>query len=47
MPNDNVVKLIQPGTFEDQLPEVAEFLGEHAGLKTGGGRQIDLELSFE
>ena len=56
MSNDNVVKLIQPGSFEDQLTEVlrngaralithaveaevAEFLGKHADLKTGAGRQ--------
>ena len=56
MPNDNVIKLIQPGTFEDQLTEVlrsgaralltqaveaevADFLGEHADLKTEDGRQ--------
>jgi transposase-like protein len=54
--NDNVVKLIQPGTFSDQLTEVlrggahallvqaveaevADFLGKHADLKTGDGRQ--------
>ena len=56
MPNDNVVRLIQPGAFDDQLTEVlrngarallaqaveaevAGFLGQHADLKTGDGRQ--------
>jgi hypothetical protein len=54
--NDNVVRLIQPGTFEDRLTEVlrngartllaqaveaevAEFLAEHADLKTQRGCQ--------
>jgi putative transposase len=53
--NDNVIKLIQPGAFDDQLTEVlrtgarallaqaveaevAEFLGQHADLKTSDGR---------
>ena len=56
MPNDNVVRLIQPGAFDDQLTEVlrngarallaqaieaevAEFLGQHADLKTEDGHQ--------
>jgi hypothetical protein len=51
--NSNVVKLVQPGTFSDQLTEVlrrgarcllaqaveaevADFLGGHGELKTGG-----------
>ena len=55
MSNDNVIKLIQPGAFDDQLTEVlrtgarallaqaveaevAEFLGQHADLKTSDGR---------
>jgi putative transposase len=54
--NDNVLKLIQPGAFDDQLTEilrqgartllaqaveaeVADFLAEHAGLRTEDGRQ--------
>jgi transposase-like protein len=54
--NDNVVQLIQPGSFEDRLTEVlrngartllaqaveaevAEFVANHAGLKTEDGRQ--------
>jgi putative transposase len=54
--NDNVFKLIQPGSFDDQLTEilrrgartllaqaveaeVADFLAEHADLKTQDGRQ--------
>jgi transposase-like protein len=53
--NDNVIKLIQPGAFDDQLTEVlrtgarallaqaveaevADFLGQHADLKTSDGR---------
>ena len=56
MSKDNVVRLIQPGAFDDQLTEVlrngarallaqaveaevAGFLGQHADLKTGDGRQ--------
>jgi transposase-like protein len=55
VPNDNVIKLIQPGGFDDQLTEVlrtgarallaqaveaevADFLGQHADLKTSDGR---------
>jgi transposase-like protein len=55
VPNDNLIKLIQPGTFDDRLTdvlrsgartllaqaveaEVADFLGQHAGLKTTDGR---------
>ncbi len=51
MSNDNVIHLIQPGIFDDQLTEVlrngarallakaveaevADFLGQHADLKT-------------
>jgi putative transposase len=54
--NDNVVNLIQPGAFDDQLTEilrlgartllvqaveaeVADFLAQHADLKTGNSRQ--------
>jgi putative transposase len=54
--NDNVVNLIQPGAFDDQLTEilrlgartllvqaveaeVADFLAQHADLKTGDSRQ--------
>ena len=56
MPKDNVIKLIQPGVFDDQLTEVlrngarallaraveaevADFLDEHADLKTADGHQ--------
>ena len=56
MSNDNVVKLIQPGAFDDQLTEilrqgarsllaqaveaeVADFLANHADLKTTDGHQ--------
>lgn len=52
MSNDNVIQLIQPGIFDDQLTEdlrngarallakaveaeIADFLGQHADLKTG------------
>ncbi|MET3909925.1 hypothetical protein ABID59_004282 [Bradyrhizobium sp. S3.3.6] len=52
--NENVIQLIQPGIFEDQLTEVlrdgalallakaveaelADFLGQHADLKTADG----------
>jgi putative transposase len=54
--NDNVIQLIQPGIFDDQLTEVlrngarallakaveaevADFLGQHADLKTADGHQ--------
>src|SRR3981081_1854061 len=54
--NDNVIQLIQPGIFDDQLTEVlrngarallakaveaevADFLGQHADLKTRDGHQ--------
>jgi putative transposase len=54
--NDNVLKLIQPGAFDDQVTkilrqgarmsvaqaaeaEVADFLANHADLKTEDGRQ--------
>src|SRR4030088_1282919 len=54
--NDNVIQLIQPGIFDDQLTEVlrngarallakaveaevADFLGQHADLKTQDGHQ--------
>ncbi len=56
MSNDNVIQLIQPGIFDDQLTEVlrngarallakaveaevADFLGQHADLKTRDGHQ--------
>ena len=56
MSNDNVIQLIQPGIFDDQLTEVlrngarallakaveaevADFLGQHADLKTADGHQ--------
>ena len=56
MSNDNVIQLIQPGIFDDQLTEVlrngarallakaveaevADFLGQHADLKTSDGHQ--------
>ncbi|MGY2933155.1 transposase-like protein [Bradyrhizobium sp. GM6.1] len=56
MSNDNVIHLIQPGIFDDQLTEVlrngarallaqaveaevADFLGQHADLKTRDGHQ--------
>src|SRR5260370_38145568 len=56
VPQDNVIHLIQPGFFDDQLTEilrngarallakaveaeVADFLGQHAALKTGDGQQ--------
>jgi len=56
VPQDNVIKLIQPGIFDDQLTEilrngarallakaveaeVADFLGQHADLKTQHGQQ--------
>ena len=56
MSNDNVIHLIQPGIFDDQLTEVlrngarallakaveaevADFLGQHADLKTEDGHQ--------
>ncbi|MGY4467524.1 hypothetical protein ACVWWK_003233 [Bradyrhizobium sp. LB9.1b] len=56
MSNDNVIHLIQPGNFDDQLTEVlrngarallaqaveaevADFLGQHADLKTRDGHQ--------
>ena len=56
MSNDNVIQLIQPGIFDDQLTEVlrngarallakaveaevADFLGQHADLKTQDGHQ--------
>ncbi|MFM9976334.1 MAG: IS256 family transposase [Beijerinckiaceae bacterium] len=56
MTTNNIVKLIQPGTFADPLTdvlrngarallaqaieaEVADFLDQHASLKTGDGRQ--------
>ena len=44
MSNDNVIQLIQPGIFDDQLTEVLRngaraLLAKHADLKTRDGHQ--------